>query len=95
MTRAETYAERMEMYLAGKTDKQIAYATHYTEGTITNWRWRHHLPDKNCTMQIELAERMELWKSGMTDRQIADAQGRTPEAIYAWRKRKGLRVNHG
>ena len=97
MTRAEIEAERMEMYLAGKSDREIAEKTHYARETITNWRWRHRLMDRKGieAKAREFGARMQLWQDGMTDQQIADAQNRTIQAIRAWRWKNGLEANHG
>ena len=85
------HRQRMELYLQGKTDREIGYITGCTGQAITDWRKRRGL-DRNYKADSD--NRMELYLEGMTDIEISRALNMNKTAIHNWRKRAGLERNY-
>jgi hypothetical protein len=84
-----TNIERMTLYEAGQSDKQIGNATFYTSAAIASWRYRLGLPINKFNKALD-KQRMELYLLNKSDSEIADATDRTKSGVQHWRKSNNL-----
>lgn len=92
-------AERMELYNAGMSDREIAEVVGCTPDNIATWRGKKGMPpnpgnDKGRHVPPEQeALRMELYKQGLSDSQAAEQCGLTTMGFARWRQRHKLPAN--
>jgi len=73
--------QRMELYVKGLTDKQIAAAVGVKSDTITKWRDKNHLPRR----KLKIENRMNMYLSGLSDTEIATKEGTNIQQVSSWR----------
>ena len=86
------HEDRMRLYTAGLTDKEIATKLGVTKSVIAYWRRKNGLkyngPGREMGKELQ-KRRMELWKSGLTDTEIAQKEGVAVPTISSWRHKMG------
>lgn len=92
-------AQRMELYKAGKSDREIAEVVECSPDNIATWRGKQGLPphpgkaEGRHVPPEQEAMRMELYKQGLTDSQAAKQCGLTTMGFARWRQRHKLPGN--
>lgn len=79
--------EAMALWLAGKTDMEMARTLGVGRTVIGCWRIRRGL---EVNPAVTIPDCMELYEQGMTDSEIANALGIRKTQAYYWRKKQGL-----
>lgn len=81
----------MELWQAGKSDREIAEALGCSYRGVQSWRMRHRLP-ANSDRQIGrgiTAEYERLYGQGLSDKEIAVQLGVSRQNVQSWRFRTG------
>ena len=84
----------MELYKAGKSDKEISEALACSTGTIRYWRRENGL--KSLTSvgwpknPVDWDAALRLYEKGLSDVKISKELGCSPQTVQRWRRRNNL-----
>lgn len=84
----------MELYKAGKTDKEISEALLCSTGTIRYWRRENGLKSFTSSGKPKVSAdwdaAMRLYEKGLSDVKISKELGCSPQTVHRWRRRNNL-----
>lgn len=88
----------MELYKAGKSDKEISEALACSTGTIRYWRRENGLKSLTSSgapkVPVDWTAAMRMYEQGQSDRQISKQLGCSSQTVHRWRWRNNLPTKH-
>jgi transposase-like protein len=79
-----------ELWADGMTGDEIAAELGVNPGTVSRWREKLGLPERQTSLRASADRFRELWTSGATYAEIRTELGISDSTISSWRKQLGL-----
>ena len=81
----------MELYMEGRSDRNVAETLGLKEFQVLRWRQERNLPSKFNLRHLDKNRVRELYEEGKSDREIARILGVASQTICNWRSKEKLK----